>query len=176
MIKNIFLFNLVILFLVGCQHAAVQKSSQVDLLFPNGSYQQDVAVHILAKGHEKDFDFNCIVQKNPDSLHLVGYNSFGMSLFKIKEADGEIKMESSISQINEKKEFFLKVFALVKTLINIKKDDPRVLKDSLQVDFQNIQSNVHFKNFDQAGVPLKIEIESPNVMKIAIATTQYTFK
>ena len=176
MIKSLLLLSFVVLFLTGCQHPSIQKSTQTDLLFPNGNYQQDVVVRVLAKGHEKDFDFNCLVQKNPDSLHLVGYNSFGMSLFKIKEANGEIKMESSISQINEKKDFFLKVFSLVKTLINIKKDDPKVKNDSLEVDFQNIKSQVHFKDFDQVGVPLKIEIQSSEVMQISIVTTQYTFK
>lgn len=172
----VFLLTSIFFGLVSCTQAPLKVISPSDFLFPTGSYQQDVTVKILAKGHEKNFDFNCIVQKNTDSLYLVGYNSFGMSLFKIKEANGEIKMESNISQINEKKEFFLKVFDLVKTLLNVRRDDPRLKDDSYQVDFQNIKSHVHFAKFDPAGVPLKIEIESADVMQIAIETTQYTLK
>jgi hypothetical protein len=178
--KNSLIKILTVLFLflaMGCVHKVAQvRSLSENDLFPNGNYQQDVIVHVLAEGHRKDFDFNCLVQKNSDSFYLVGYNSFGVSLFKIKEADGKIHMESSISEINNKKDFFLKMFSMVKTLIHIKSGDPRIKEDALDVDFQNVSSKVHFSEFDKAGIPLKIEISSSNIMNVQIVTTEYTFR
>ena len=171
------LIALVFLFLAGCTHRQVQNRPVASTtLFPNGNYQQDVVVHVLTKGHEKDFDFSALVQKNPESFHLVGYNSFGISLFKIKEENGKITIESSISEINNKKEFFLKVFSLVKTINNVPKDDPRIKNDSLKVEFQSTVTNIHFQNFDSAGVPLKIQIEAADLMQISVVTTKYEFK
>jgi hypothetical protein len=168
------IFLVAVILVAGCVSKPV-KPVESAYLFPDGTYQQDVVVHVIAPGHESNFDFNCAVKKSPDQWLFVGYNSFGISLFKIRESNGDIQMESSIKQINEKKDFFLKVFELVKSLVNIQKTDDRLKQKSFTVDFQDIKSTVEFSDYDQLHIPLKIKISTPSVYDILIQTTKYEF-
>lgn len=171
MIKIVILSAL--FFFSACTSGSKKSVIESNLIFPDGRYFQDVEVKVSAKGYKNDFDFSCIVQKNPDSFLFVGYNSFGISLFKIKEVNGKVEMDSSIKQINDKKEFFLEVFFMVKTLLNTEKNDPKLKNPSFEVNFQKVKSTVRFKKHDQQGVPLEISIETPGVVEIEIVTSRY---
>lgn len=169
-------FSLVLPFILSaCTTPGPVATSNSSFVFPDGNYHQDVVVEVKAKGHENNFDFSCLVQKKPNSFLLLGFNSFGISLFKIKEADQKIEMESSVRQIYEKKEFFLKVFNLVKSLMIIEKNDPRLKKGHFEIQFQDIKSTVAFGNYDSLQIPLQIKIETPNLYQIDIQTTKYDF-
>ncbi len=163
----------VLFFLSACTSGSKKSVVESPLVFPDGRYFQNVEVKVSAQGYKNDFDFNCIVQKNSDSFLFVGYNSFGISLFKIKEVNGKVEMESSIKQINEKKEFFLEVFTMVKTLLNTQKDDPKLKKPSFEVNFQKVKSTVKFKKHDHLGIPMGINVETPGVYEIEIETSRY---
>lgn len=160
-------------FLSACTSGSKKSVIESPLVFPDGRYFQYVEVKVSVKNYKNDFDFNCIVQKNPNSFLFVGYNSFGISLFKIKEVNGKVEMESSIKQINEKKEFFLEVFKMVKTLLNTRKDDPKLQNPSFDVNFQKVKSTVVFKKTDHQGVPMEIKIETPGLYEIEIETSKY---
>jgi hypothetical protein len=179
--KALFVF---LVFLGGCATQKI-KPLETDLsLFPNGTYEQTVEVVVSAKGHERNFDFNGVVQKSPEQFMLVGYNGFGFSLFKIREflsAENEINLgkvtfETSIKQIEEHKDFFLKVFSMVKTILDLEKNDRRIQNNIFETYFEKVKSQVQFQEFDQQGVPLKIKIETPNLYQISIQTTKYQFK
>lgn len=165
---------LIFLLIAGCASQQIGSGgTSSKLLFPDGNYQQEVEVQVMAKGHQDQFDFNCVVQKKPESMLLLGYNSFGISLFKIKETGGKIEMESSIRRIQEKKDFFLKVFALVKTLFNVEKNDPRIQNGTLDVGFEDIKSQVFFQEMDASRIPLHLEIKTPELYQIEIRTVKY---
>lgn len=160
--------------LVSCQTRKMSEQGGASaLVFPHGRYNQDVMVDVKAKGHENNFDFSCIIKKNSEEFFFVGYNSFGISLFKIKETKAGVEMESSIKQINERKEFFLKVFALVKSLLSMEKNDPRLAKSAFPISFQGLSSQVSFLDYDEKGIPLKIRIVAESTYEIVIQTTGY---
>jgi hypothetical protein len=164
------------LFLLACASKQVVPSGQGQMLFPDGRYSQDVEVEVTATKPIQNFDFSCIVQKKPTEMLFYGYNSFGFSLFKIKEVDGQpIQAESSIEQINQHKDFFVKIFKLVKTIVNLKKEDPRRQGDEIQIDQDGIQAHVTFSGYDSLGVPLNMVVQTKGQYQVQIKTTSYKF-
>ncbi len=163
-------------FLLACASKQVVPQGQGQMLFPDGRYSQDVDVEVTATKPVQNFDFSCIVQKKPTEMLFYGYNSFGFSLFKIKEVEGRpIQAESTIEQINQHKDFFVKIFKLVKTIVNLKKDDPRRRGDEIQLDQDGIQAHVTFSGFDSLGVPLNMVVQTQGQYHVQIKTTSYKF-
>jgi hypothetical protein len=172
-------FNLLgvgFLFLTACAGKQVVPQGQGNLLFPDGRYSQDVEVEVTATKPNQNFDFSCIVQKKPQEMLFYGYNSFGFSLFKIKEIQGQpIEAESSIEQIKQHKDFFIKIFKLVKTIVSLSKDDPRRKGDEIQLDQDGISAHVTFSGYDKMGVPLNMVVETKGQYQVQIKTTSYKF-
>jgi hypothetical protein len=147
---------------------------QEDLLFPDGRYQQEVNVDVTATNPKQDFDFDCIVKKDPEEMLFYGYNSFGISLFKIKEKKGQpIEAETSIDQIKKHQDFFIKIFNLVKTIVSLKKSDPRLQSNEIQLTQDNIQAHVTFSEYDSLGIPLKMVVETRGQYQVVIKTASY---
>lgn len=170
------LIYLPFLFLMACANKQVVPGGQDKLLFPDGRYSQDVEVEVTASKPVQNFDFSCIIQKKPQEMLFYGYNSFGFSLFKIKEVEGQpIQAESTIEKINQHKDFFIKIFKLVKTIVNLKKDDPRKRGDQIHIDQDGIKAHVTFSGYDNHGIPLNMLVETKGQYEVKIKTTSYKF-
>ncbi|UYL09602.1 hypothetical protein B9G69_003325 [Bdellovibrio sp. SKB1291214] len=167
---------LVVMLLSACAGKQVVPEEQGNLLFPDGRYSQDVEVEVTATKPVQNFDFSCIVQKRPKEMLFYGYNSFGISLFKIKEVQGQpIESESSIEQIKQHKDFFIKIFRLVKTIVNLRKDDPRRKGDEILLEQDGISAHVTFSGYDDLGVPLNMTVQTKGQYQVQIKTTSYKF-
>lgn len=143
-------------------------------IFPDGRYIQDVVVKVTAPTFKQDFDFSAVVAKSPNDLQFIGYNAFGISLFKIKQrGNDEPTVETSIKQIEERRDFFLKVFRLVKTIVRLPVDDPRLRKDQMEWEQDGLRSTVSFADYDSAHVPLTMKVESQGQYRVEIKTTSY---
>jgi hypothetical protein len=163
--------------LAACTHRQVRPEADADLLFPNGRYQQEVAVDVTATTPKQNFDFDCVVQKSPEEVLFYGYNNFGFSLFKIQEKPGQpIQAESSIEQIKKHQDFFIKVFKLVKMIMSLHKSDPRLKDQQIQIEEDGIAAHVTFSEPDALGIPLKMIVETPGQYHVAIKTSSYKLK
>jgi hypothetical protein len=166
-----------LLLLSACTTKQVRPEGEGDLLFPNGRYQQEVTVNVTATKPPQDFDFDCVVQKGPGEMLFYGYNNFGISLFKIREKAGSpIEAESSIEQIKKNQEFFIKIFKLVKTIVSLKKSDPRIRENQIQLSEDQIQAHVTFSEMDSLGIPLKMKVATPGQYEVEIKTGSYKLK
>lgn len=144
-------------------------------VFPFGRYQQDVNVKAQTPNGEKKFDFNCVVVNDPDLTALVGHNGFGFTLFSVRETKGQSpEFSSSISDINKNKEFFMKVYALIKEIFSLKKGDPRWRGDQIAIDSGGIRSDLTMSEYDNARVPQKIAIQSGGKADIVVQTTAFS--
>lgn len=168
-----------LLFFLGsaCGSMQVRPSSQQDMLFPEGRYQQEVTVQIQASHPPQDFDFEAFVQKTPEELLFVGTNSFGISLFKIREHSGQaIEAESSLPQIREHQDFFLKIFKLVKVIVNLSRNDSGLKQHGMHLEVDGLSADVHFQDFDALGIPLQMQLESPGQYSVKIHTENYQLR
>lgn len=169
--------HLILLFLFlnfSCSGKEIRPQGQDSALFPDGRYLQEAEVSVTATKEKQQFDFNCIVQKQPQEFLFVGYNSFGISLFKIKQkANQNVEAESSIEQIKKNQEFFLKVFSLVKTILTLQKDDPRLVAHQIDLNEKGILATVKVSKYDSLGIPRQISIESPGQYSVKIQTNSY---
>jgi hypothetical protein len=171
------LFSVTVLATTACTQKQVRATSQNDLLFPDGTYNQDIDVSVLVPQAKRDFDFSGVVKKTPEEIYFVGYNSFGLSLFKIRDHQGQpLELETSIEQINRHREFFNKFYGFLKSVTTVRKSDPRLHDGKMTLQEQGMTANVIFSNPDPSGVPMKIEIESPGMYHLVIVNTSYRLK
>ena len=168
---------LLILTPLACTSPQIRPAKSDDLMFPHGRYQQSVDVKVIVPQHQQDFDFDCVVQKSSEEVLFYGYNSFGISLFKISEKSGQaVEAESSIPQIKKNQEFFIKVFKLVKSVVSIQKSDPRLKGDQIDLAQDGMTAHVNFSMPDSLGIPMKIDVSSPGQYEVKIKTSSYKLK
>ncbi|HRO66385.1 MAG TPA: DUF3261 domain-containing protein [Pseudobdellovibrionaceae bacterium] len=170
-----FLTALMFLSLAACASTPQTRSvSEADLLFPSAKYQQQVSVLITAPGQERDFDFSAVVRKVPDEMLFAGYSPFGFTLFTITEREGQlVQMDSSVEPILKNKEFFLKVFSLVKAILSVQKSDPRLQDNGISLTVEGLKARVEFSEYDPAGVPLQIDVGTAGQYQVKIRTESY---
>jgi hypothetical protein len=171
------------LVMIGCATGPPPESKGLrhlqskQFLFPEGRYQQEVVVDVIATTPAKNFEFDCIVQRKNDEILLVGYNSFGITLFKIRERSGApIEAESTIEEITKNKDFFIKIFKLVKVINNLKRDDANYRGNEATIDVSpenSLPAHVVFANIDGLGVPMSFSVEAKGQYKVQIRTTSY---
>ena len=160
--------------LSACVSSRVNISDKQLLFFSDGQYQQEIHVEILAAQPKQVFDFNCLIVKNNNLMKLLGVNNFGITLFKIEESSNkDLIMDSSIDQITEHKDFLIKIFKLVKTIMSLEKKDPKIIRNEIKLQLEGLEANVKFASFDPSGVPSLMTVGVPNQYLVNIMTTSY---
>jgi hypothetical protein len=154
---------------------ALTSSDNGSLLFPDGRYQQEVRVDVTAMKMKQSFDFDCLIQKSKDDMFLYGYNNFGISLFKIREKNGEpLQAEASVESIRKHQDFFVRIFHLVQKIMTLQRQDPRLVHNHIDLEADGIQSHVQFEDADKQGVPTHFIVEEKDQYRVDVKTTSFT--
>lgn len=180
MLNKIFLLIVLTLCLFSCstrtRKNVVRISSDDQLLFPNGKYMQSADAHIKTPKGDQNFDFNAVVMKAEQEISFYGYSAFGLTLFKIHQRqEGPVEIESSISEINKNKDFFIGIFKLVKQIFYQPHSKANSKNEKVHFVLDRIDADVQFLDFDQNQIPKTILVETSNQSKIIILTKEYTF-
>ena len=137
---------------------------------------QSADAQIKTPEGDKNFDFNAVVKKSTAEISFFGYSDFGLTLFKIHQLEeNPIEIESSVSEINKNKDFFLQIFKLVKQIFYLKRSDPNYKDHKLNFNWAQSQAVVEFLEFDQNKIPKKILVRTANQSQIIVTTKEYTF-
>ena len=170
----------IILISFGC--STFQKTNDVrppaveDVLFPDGKYMQNADAQIKTPDGAKNFDFKAIIKKSNSEISFYGYSDFGLTLFKIHQLDGNpVELESSVSEINKNKDFFIQIFKLVKQIFYLQLSDPNYKNHKITFKLAQGDAAVEFLDFDQNKIPKKIFVQTANQSQITITTKEYTF-
>lgn len=164
-------FFLWILFFLSCTTGSHLHSAKSEFVFPDGTYQQKVMVEFRESDNadKKIFAFNAVLKKEQEKILIYSYNAFGMTLFKLTD-EGFVQFESSIDEIQSRRDFFLKAYPSIKRILMMKKENSSLALERIQKEF-SFKINLLY----EAGweIPAQVEIADPNRYKISIANTDY---
>jgi hypothetical protein len=163
--------------LLGCASKQIVTENNTDRYFPFGLYHQNVIVQVTATSPKRDFEFNCAVKQLPNEFLLIGYNSFGFSLFRIRELNGVlVEEESDIEEIRKNKPFFREIFNLVKNVMSLKKQEiseAQVYKKNTLYLPSNKDIKINLDEFDNSNIPRRLKIEAANKFNVDVKTKSY---
>lgn len=180
MLNKFLLCIFIILSFLGC--STFQKSKEIrpvaaeDVLFPDGKYMQNADAQIKTPAEDKNFDFNAVVKKSTSEISFYGYSDFGLTLFKIHQLqENPVELESSITEINKNKDFFIQIFKLVKQIFYLQLSNPNYKNHKINLKLAQVDATVEFLEFDQNKIPKKMIVRTENKSQITINTKDYTF-
>lgn len=167
--------------LVSCaifnKSAEVRPTEDKSLIFPEGQYMQSVEAHIVTTSGSKDFNFNILIKKEKEEIFFYGFSSFGISLFKMHQLNlNPVEIESSISEINKNKDFFMQTFSFVKEIFYLQKENSNLIQSHFNIRTKKIKASIQLLKFDSQQIPRLIQIETSYPSRIIIQTTEYHFK
>lgn len=195
--------SIYILILSSCVSTQIRPLTEINEIYPDGKYIQEISVDVeVQKNH---FEFNCGVLKSKSEFQMTGFNGFGLTLFKVREdSNHHLDFESSLSEIEKNREFFLKVYTMVKEIFYLKHTDhfekfrsTNDLKNGqdskfsttqdgsklnyrkiLKTRFQNedIESVLVLSEFDKNRIPLNTHLSSSPFYKVSAKTLRYEFR
>lgn len=106
------------LMIFSCAHKPVQSNS----LFEDGVTKQSLSIAF----EKENFNFNGVLKKAADEINIYAYVGPGISLFKIKDRVGQPLVFTPLeARIEKKKEFFIKIYPVLKQVLLLRKDDTR---------------------------------------------------
>jgi hypothetical protein len=141
---------------VSCQFFHVKPTDKVQSTSPNSNfvfdqniYQQKISIHIM-NADEKTMTFDGAIKRSNLNLSLYAYTAVGFRIFTLNDRDGQIKFESHVSQIEDKKEFILKLYPVIKKIFMLKLSDKDFInrKFSYQLEEPIGNVEVQLKNRD----------------------------
>jgi hypothetical protein len=143
------------------------------MLFPDGNYFQTIQVSV--KGHE--FQFDSVIQKKSQEIKIVSYNSFGLTLFTLRDLPPHpIEFETSVSQLEEHKDFFLNLYPSIKKILLNSNRDEILSKKYIPLYLENIgTSDLVLSKIDKNKIPLQMTISNNSNFHLNIETTKYIF-
>ena len=164
--------------LFSCAQKTVQINSQntTDEVFQDGVYKQDIQVTYTKDGRKESSEFKAILKKSPDEINMYAYVGFGIVLFKLKDdLKNPIQFSTTEPRIEKNKEFFLKMYPLIKEIILMKKADKRLKSDSftLTMDPEKFPVHVDFFDRENQGPPRWLTLENQEHFKFTITTSDF---
>jgi len=185
---KVFILLVSTFFFLGCaHHQAMQeinnssseqnKTDEKDLLFPNGLYHQKIRVVYEKEQRQEDHEFNGLLKKHTDEVILYSYAGFGISLFKLKDnMKGVVEFSTTQEKIEKNKEFFMKIYPIMKEILFLKKDDPRIQGHyiNLFMEPQHFPIHVSWSEEVLGGAPLNLKIENAPHFQFLVTTTEFS--
>lgn len=179
---------LLILFFLGCAHQKAlqeienshleyKKTEDKKLLFPNGLYHQKIRVVYEKDQKQEQHEFNGILKKHSEEVILYSYAGFGISLFKLKDnMKGSVDFSTTQEKIEKNKEFFMKIYPIMKEILFLKKDDSRIHDHGIDLfmEPQHFPIHVSWSEETLQGVPLALKIENTPHFQFLVTTTEFS--
>jgi hypothetical protein len=165
--KSVKRICLLFCFLSACAHQPLPPS-QGELLFPDGTYQQNVAVQF----QNKNFEFGAVLRKTKEDFSLHAYNSFGITLLTMKSmASGKLEFETSIEEIRKNEIFFQEFFAKIRKMFRWRAGDYQAEKANLE---KELNGQVTFQFEKGSGIPRMMVVESPSRYRVEITNQKFS--
>lgn len=92
-----------------------------DLAFPREVYKQKIT--ILIKKEDKKMSFDGAIKKNSEVFSLFAFSSMGIRIFTLKDDYKNIEFVSHVQALEDKKEFILKLYPVIKKIFTLKTTD-----------------------------------------------------
>jgi hypothetical protein len=134
--------------LPACAHKLVAPTDRGTGLFPYGTYQHNVKIHIMTP--ERFLEMQGVVNYSHGQLKVVGLSTFNTTVFRIEERldTGEIKKEFYLDIVKRNEDRFMKLYHLIRGLITANKDQTDFTKDGArflvsELDANGIYRKVH---------------------------------
>ena len=145
---------LIFLALAACTSAPPKPIPVSELLYPPGTYQHKVHVHIVRP--VRDIDLRGVIRSEPERLKVIGLSSFNTTVFRIDEnlKTGEIEKEFLVEAIKRNEEKFMFFYAMLKELQLARKG---------QTEFERQGAHFKISQPDEKGIFRRIEITEPHV-------------
>ena len=155
----------ILLFLAACTTAPPKAPPVSELLYPPGTYQHKVHVHIV--NPSRDIDLRGVIQSQPERLKVIGLSSFNTTVFRIDEnlKTGEIEKEFYVEAIRRNEEKFMFFYSMLKELQLARKG---------QTEFERQGAHFKISQPDEKGIFRRIEITEAHV-NLNIEVTAYEF-
>jgi hypothetical protein len=150
-------------------------SSQDDL-FLNGIYKQTIEVEYIKDEKQESHQFRALLKKSENEIYMYAYVSFGIKLFEVRDNFKEpIVFKANDDRIEKNRQFFLRVYGLIKEIITIRRSDERLQKNIFRINIQpeNVPVDIAISSERLNGVPALIDIESSNRFHFKVTTDQF---
>lgn len=172
-----FIFFICSVFLFSCAHKPVPVVvTDSKVMFLNGLYKQSIEVTYVKDGKSENHQFNGMLKKSDKEIYLYCYVGFGISLFKLKDNfKGPVDFVASDERIEKNKDFFLKMYPVIKEIILLQKESSRLKGNEMTLAMGPDHFPVHIKiSSEQTGpVPKQIVIENAEHFRFAITNTDF---
>lgn len=166
--------------IMSCAHKPgpqIVPESDLGSVFANGLYKQDIAVTYLNKeGKKESHTFNGILKKSSSEIYLYCYVGFGISLFKLKDNFKDpVSFVASEARIEKNKEFFLKMYPIIKEILLLQKSDSRLKDGRMTIDMQpeNFPVTIQIASEKLGPVPKMIVFENAEHFRFEIVNTEF---
>lgn len=157
-----------------------ERKTRECILFPNGSYQQDVKLNI--KGG-KSFSFKGILKKENDYIRLIGLSWFGNTVFRVEgnRASHQVTVDVYEQSLKRYQEYFTRIYSSLEPFIGAEKcihDQEQIITPAFKND-ENGQAAepvvFSLEEVDSNQMPLKFAFENSR-FKVTIKVTEYEKK
>ncbi len=164
--------------LFGCSHKAStpQVGDSPELIFFDGTYKQKIEVNYVKDQKTERATFNAILKKSPQEIYMYCYVGFGYTLFKLKDNFlNPIEFTTSEERIEKNKDFFLKIYPLIKETLRLKKSDPRLNNGemTLMIAPENFPVRVVISGQKIQGIPREVIFENKDHFKFLITNLEF---
>ncbi|MFZ3231633.1 MAG: hypothetical protein WA160_15600 [Pseudobdellovibrio sp.] len=170
--------NLILLaFAFSCSHKSIAPISETNDMFQNGVYKQTIEVTYKKDGKTESNSFNGILKKSSTEIYLYCYVGFGISLFKLKDNFKEpILFVANEERIEKNKDFFIKMYPIIKEILFLKRNDPKLIKNQMVILMPPEQFKVHVSvSVEKIGdIPKVITIENVEHFRFVITNNEFS--
>ena len=152
-------------YLTSCQSLPVSSglSEDVPLVYPQEIYRQEISVWI--KKDDQKMSFSGALKKNPKSFSLFAFTSLGLRIFTLKDDNnGRIEFVSHVAALDDKKDFILKLYPVIKKIFTLRLNDPNYIKRKFDYKIENPIGQV------------EVEIDSTGSNILVIKPNYFEFK
>lgn len=126
-----------------------------ELLFPDGTYKQniEVKINIPDKDVDSDFSFQAAIKKQPEKFVMLAYSDLGISLFRIEDSPPQpLQWTCEVDIINKNKAFFFKIYPQIKQIFTLKGRELKVSQNKFYWNGENFK--IDFVSFTPQGRPI----------------------
>ena len=161
-------FFLIFAFALGCASKTVKDPTAArQLLFPYGTYQHDVDVHLApdiaakAKDQPGEFHFRGAVLLSEKEIKVVALSAMGTTLFRISEdrTTGKVETEIYVDALKKVEDRMKEYYGVIR----------EVLTTPLQENLNEVHvsketpagpTEIDFRSFDKNGIPTTVDVEN----------------
>lgn len=153
----------------------VKKSA--NNVFADGVYKQDVQVRFKKNNRNESAEFKAILKKTPAEINMYAYVGFGVTLFKLKDNFKDaVEFTTNEPRIEKSKEFFLKMYPLIKEILLLNPNDARLKNTNtfmLAMPPENFPVTVTIQDYVVGETPRELTLENKQHFKFTIITREY---